>query len=120
MQLKIDILQSPAARMAGPCERQVFGFEHDISGLRYVAATSGFNVTTDHQVSDRTRRRIGSIDRLHKLAIAQHGDAIGQTKHFIHLVRDIQNRDAAFSQLIDDTVQPLHFGFSQRAGRFGP
>jgi hypothetical protein len=58
-----------------------------------------------------------ALQRLHKLPVAQHGDPVGKAEHFVHLVGDIQDRDAPLPQPVDDPEQPLDLGFRQGAGR---
>ena len=50
-------------------------------------------------------------------AVAQHGDAVGQAKHLVHLVRDVEDRHAALAQPLDHAKQPGDLGFGERAGR---
>ena len=48
------------------------------------------------------------VQRLDAAAVAQHRDAIGQSKDLVHLVRDVQDGHAARAQPVDDAEQPGH------------
>ncbi len=50
-------------------------------------------------------------------AVAQHGDAVGQPKYFLHFVGDGEDGHALLSQPIDHAKQPPGFAFGEGAGR---
>ena len=54
--------------------------------------------------------------RRHGLPVAQHRDAVRDTKHLVHLVRDVHHRDAALLQRSDQAEQPLHGVIEERTG----
>ena len=76
-----------------------------------------FDLAPDHQMRDFAGRGLGPSDRPHKLAVAEHGDAIGQAEDFVHLVRNIEDGDALAAEAFDDPKQPGDLGLGQRAGR---
>ena len=47
------------------------------------------------------------------LAVAQHGDAIGDRENFFEPVRDVDDADLLRLEARDDLEQPLHFGLAQ-------
>ena len=77
-----------------------------------------FDFAADHQVGDAARIGLTPLNDIDQPAVAQHGDAIGQTKYFVHLVRNVEHRHAACPQPCDDAKQPRDFGLGQSAGRF--
>ena len=116
-QRKRNVLQPPAPGMARPGERQMLDFEHDVARLRgRDRSVSSISRPTIRCV---TARGVGlrRVERLDQPAVAQHGDPIGQAKHLVHLVRDVEDRDAARSQPLDDAEQPGDLRLGQRAGR---
>ena len=50
-------------------------------------------------------------------AVAQHRDAVGDAKHLVEPVRDIDDADAARAQPAQRAQQSLDVGFRQRRGR---
>ena len=52
------------------------------------------------------------------LAIAQHGDAVGQFEDFVEAVADVDDADATFAQQAHDAEQLLDIAFSEGGGRF--
>ena len=114
---KIDVLQPPLAGVAGPGERQMFDLQHFGPRRARTGEVGLFDLAADHQMRDPPRVGRGPIERVDPAAVAQHGDAIGQTEDFVHLVRDVQDRHPLAAQAIDHAKQPLDLGFGQGAGR---
>ena len=67
-------------------------------GVRESSDVRFFDFAADHQVRHLPRRDFIAIDCLHQPAVAQHGDSIGEVEHFVHLVRDVEDRHAALAQ----------------------
>ena len=65
---------------------------------------------------DFARSRFVAPQRSDMPAVTQDGDAIGQPKDLVHLVRDVEDRDAVGSQSPDDLEQPFGLRFGERAG----
>ena len=57
-----------------------------------------------HHRDDVVGRRGLCVDRAHRLAVAQHGDAIADGEDLVHAMRDVDARGAVVAQ----TAQPLH------------
>ena len=50
-----------------------------------------------HEVGNFLRTCVAAIECSHELTIAEHGNAIGQPKDFVHFVGNVEYRDATFS-----------------------
>ena len=53
----------------------------------------------------------------HVLAVAQHGDAVGEGEDLGHAVADVDHADPAGAQVAHDREQPQHVGLGQGRGR---
>ena len=70
----------------------------------------------DQKADEFRLRRAGGGDA-GDLAVAQHRHAVGDARHFLEPVRDIDDADAAPRDLAHDRKQPLDLGRGQRRGR---
>ena len=61
-------------------------------------------------------RRVGGL-HARDLPVAHDGDAIGDARHFLEPVRNIDDADAARGDLAHDDEKPLHFGGGERRRR---
>ena len=98
-QLEADIPDGVAAPKVADLEhhlvtRQVRNFR---LRLRQAAA--------DHHPDDRVDARRRGGDSADILAVAHHGDTVGDLLQLVHLVRDIDDADAFISELADDAEQ---------------
>jgi hypothetical protein len=115
--LERDILQPPAAGVARPGEREVFDAQQHFARPANGAEIDRLDFAADHQVRDFAGVRCLGVERLDPAAVAEDRDAIGQMEHLVHLVRDVEDRDAPFAQPLDHAVQPAHFRLGEGARR---
>ena len=73
--------------------------------------------TADDHLDQFVRLRLADRLLAHQLAVAQHGDAVGDAEDLVEPVRDIDHADAAFLQRTDRIEQPLDLVGRQAGGR---
>ena len=62
----------------------------------------------DHHVDQLVRAGRGDLRGCHELAVAQHGDAVGELEHLLQAVADVDDADAARAQQAHDAEQVQH------------
>ena len=78
-----------------------------VQGLRQVAP--------DHGLDDACAVKVGLVVGHHMLAVAQHGNAVGQQQRFFQRMRDKNDRDAARLEVEHQVKEVLLF-FGRQAG----
>ncbi len=76
-----------------------------------------FDVAANHHLDDARAGCFGDWQRGDQLAVTQNRDAINQIKHFVEIVRDIDDRDTVIAQRANDAEQKLGLAIAQ--GRRG-
>src|ERR1017187_6469362 len=71
---------------------------------------------TDHHADQLVGRSVGNIERADGFAVAQHGGAVANAEDLIHLVRDVDDGNAALLQLADHLEQAFGGVLAERAG----
>ena len=74
---------------------------------------SGRGVLTEKDVDEAMREVARSADGL---AVAQHGDPVGQAEDLFQPVRDIDDADALLAQTAERDEEGLGLGLRKRAG----
>jgi hypothetical protein len=69
-----------------------------------------------HAGKQQLGRGVGTIESLHDPAVAEHGDAVGETEHLVHPVRDEQDQAAFARQPLDQREHRLAVGEVERGG----
>ncbi len=92
-------------------------------GLRVIArrrdALRWRKIRADHRARDRAgiERRLARRERRDGLALAQHGDVVGDLANLVELVRHEDHRDPAIGQRAHDRQQARDFDRRQDRGR---
>ena len=109
-------LKGHAAVRARP--RQVAGREEAFADVRraYAHASAG-ELASDHQRDQPPLVQLGGGRRGHVAAVAQHGDAVGDSEDLVHLVRDVDDRGSARLKRADRREQRLRLAVRERGGR---
>ncbi len=68
----------------------------------------------DHRVDHLGNAQSGAIAAHHVLAVARHGDPIGNREYFFKPMRNVQHRGAASAQLPQDLEQSFRLALVQR------
>ena len=96
----------------------------EVPHLQHGVADSGFGL--GEQAVDRSANHHGNQLRFvdladvpcaDKAAVAQHGDAVGQSEYLGHAMANIDDADAAPAQLAHHRHEALHIRIHQRSGR---
>src|ERR1044072_1964717 len=104
--------------MARPAKRKTLDAKQYVAGLSLAAEINCFNFAANHEMRHLLRRCRRSNERSYPSSVAEHRDSVRQMKHFLHLVRDIEDRHAALSQPVDHAIQPADLRLGESAGRF--
>ena len=75
------------------------------------------DVPPDHRGNDRARRKALDCGGQDAPAVAQHGDAVGESKHLIQAVRRVDDRNAPGRELAHHLEQRLTFRSREGGGR---
>ena len=84
-----------------------------------VASRTGYMLLSERPTISRTARSrgISSVGAVAtRLAVAQHGDAIGDAVDLVHAMADEHHRHALPAQLVDDREQPVDLALRQGGG----
>ena len=74
-------------------------------------------IPADHQAHHGGLVDLGSVADRHQLAVAQHGDPVGQIHDLAQAVADVDDADALGAQRADHREQALRLVLGQRRGR---
>ena len=114
MHLKRDVVDAHGARRAHAAHverhRRV---GRDRRQIREVV----FQRATHHQADQIVGRHLRHRARLDRLAVAQHGHAVGDARQLLEPVRDVDERDALRLELRDEREQRGDLAVGQRRGR---
>ena len=113
-------LRRGAARTRHPCSFAVVRFSaaRTISPVgRGGGARGDSQLAAHHHADDFVGSGRRHLHRADRLAVAQHRDAVADAKDLVHLVRDVNDGDAAVLQLGDQAEEPLRRIVEQRTGR---
>ena len=64
------------------------------------------NLAADHEAHHLGLVEAGRVARGHTAPVAQHRDAVGEAPHFVELVGDVDDRDAALAQAPHEPLEP--------------
>ncbi len=76
------------------------------------------DLPSDHFGDDALLILITDIDHPNLLSVTHNGGAVADPENLIHLVRDIDQRDAGRLQIANQLCQPVKFAWRQAGGRF--
>ena len=71
----------------------------------------------DHQAHHRGLVDLGGVAHRHQLAVAQHGDPVGEVHDLAQAMADVDDADAVGAQRADHREQALRLVLGQRRGR---
>ena len=91
--------------------------EHDLAGLARADHARVADRAPDHHADDRCYAGGRGVDGADIFAVTQHRDPVGDLLQLVHLVRDIDDADAAALQLADDLEQLRDLGAVERGRR---
>ena len=77
--------------MACPGQREILNFQKNFARLPAVFQVDGFDLASDHQMSDLSGLGLPPSKCLDPAPVPEHGDAVGQAENLVHLVGDIEN-----------------------------
>src|SRR5713226_3759149 len=99
--MEIDILDDLPIRMQRMVDRPVLDPEHRIADVRFALREAMLEVAIHHLADDAILLDGAglAIQRIDGATVAQHGDAVGNTRHLIELVRDQDRRHALGAEL---------------------
>ena len=103
----------------GMIDRPVVDLEHHLADVRLALRKTMFEVAIHHLADDAILlERAGlTIQRIDGAAIAQHGDAVGDTGHLAQLVRDQDRGHAMGAELKQKVEQRRAVAFIEACGR---
>ena len=77
----------------------------------------GLHAVADDELHEAEVVEVGHGHGCRQLAVAQHGDAIGELEHLVEVVRDVHDRHAPLLQAVDDLEQAVDIVARQRRRR---
>ena len=96
--------------------RQVLDAQDDLVGDRLGGgARVGGHLATDHHLDNLTHGRGSRLNRADVLAVAQHGDAVGQLGKLGHAVRNEDQTGRRADKIAHEFKQRLGLGRRQRS-----
>ena len=104
------VQHQPAGRAR---QHQILDDEEGLPGRRVVRSRGRLD-GADHLGDDPRNVDIGDLRFSLKVAIPQHGDIVADAHDLFEAVGDVDDRDAALLEVVDDVEQGLHLGAAQR------
>ena len=111
------IEHAPPTAAAHFVEAEIAHRENGRAGAGHGIPASERDLSPDHGGNDRVQRKTFDRRGQHALAVAQHGDAIGESDDLVQTVRRVDDRDARLRQLPHDLEQGLAFRARKRGRR---
>src|SRR5690606_3877303 len=112
-----------AAQLEGDVLQQAAGAEpldlHDDlvrGGLGQLGPGAGLEHAPHHHLDDGGDIDLGAFEAADVLAVAQHGDAVGEAPRLLHAVGDVDDPGAGGAQRVDQPEERLDLGVGQGAG----
>src|SRR5450755_4338821 len=117
--MEIDILDDLPARMQRMIDRPVLDLEYGLADVRLALREAMLEVAVHHLADDAILLDGAglAIQRIDGATVAQHGDAVGNTRHLIELVRDQDRRHALGAELKQKIEQRRAVAFVETRGR---
>src|SRR5258708_3447155 len=117
--MEVDIVDDLAVRMLRMIDRPVLDLEHHLADLGLAVRETMLEVAIHHLADDAIfLDRAGlAIQRIDGTAIAQHGDAVGDARHLVELVRDQDRGHALGAKLEQEIEQRRAVTFVEARGR---
>ncbi len=97
--------------------REVPYVERDVTDRHGPLGKHRRELAADHHPDERCAIDVAARAGPDRLAIAEHGDAIGDGEHFVEAVRDVDDAAAVRLEQRDDREQALDFPLGQRRRR---
>ncbi len=88
-----------------------------LADLRNGAMRHPLQFVPDHQLDEPVVIEVGGRAGRDPLPVAQDADVVGDLEHFVEVVRDVEDGDAAFLEALDGAEEPLDIGAGQRRRR---
>ena len=95
---------------------EVLDFKDDLARDVLTWRVEVGKLTTDHFGNDHIGGQFLGFPGADVLTVTHDGDFIADAKNFVHLMADIDDRNALGTQLIDDGEQRFDLGCGQRGG----
>lgn len=76
------------------------------------------HVAAEHHRDELHAVEVGEVAGVDVAAVAEHGDAVADPVELIHAVADVEHRDPACAQVLDDPEEGLDLARLQRGGGF--
>src|SRR5712664_910633 len=100
-------------------DRPVLDLQYGLADVRLALREAMLEVAIHHLADDTILLdRAGlAIHRIHGVTVAQHGDAVGDTRHLVELVRDQDRGHALGAELKQKIEQRRTVAFVEACGR---
>src|SRR5467141_587004 len=117
--MEVDILDDLPTRMQRMIDRPVLDLQYGLADVRLALREAMLEVAIHHFADDAILLdRAGlAIHRIHGATVAQHGDAVGDTRHLVELVRDQDRGHALGAELKQKIEQRRTVAFVEACGR---
>lgn len=118
--LEVDILDDLPIRMLRVIDRPILDLEHHLADIRIALRKAMLEVAIHHLADDTIfLDRAGlAIQRIDGATVAQHGNAVGDTRHLVELVRNQDRGHALGAELKQEIEQRGAVAFVEARGRF--
>src|SRR6267378_420613 len=117
--MEVDILDDLPTRMQRMIDRPVLDLQYGLADVRLALREAMLEVAIHHLADDAILLdRAGlAIHRIDGATVAQHGDAVGDTRHLVELVRDQDRGHALGAELKQKIEQRRTVAFVEACGR---
>lgn len=115
----VDIMQNLAVAMLLVIGVPVLDFENGLADRHVARRITIFKIAPHHVADDNILADffLVTVERLHRHAIAQHGDLVGHLAHFVELVGDDDRGHALLAEFHQQVQQRLGIAFVERSRR---
>ena len=110
-------LERHVAEALGVDGREVLDGEHDLARNILALGIEVGQLTTDHSGNDHIGGQLFCFPGTDILTVAHDGHFVADAENFVHLVRDIDNRNALRLEIVHNPEQRLNLVLRQRRGR---
>lgn len=104
------------ADVSNPATREVCYTQQGVAGGNRRAAVHGIDGATDHVLNELFAGEAGERAGEDSSTITEDGDAVTERAQFFEAMGDVNDADAAVTQLADNAKDLASFGFGERGG----